>query len=47
MFKDYSETLRIGDRAPDFELQTADRRTISNADLNGRSSLVVFLRGTW
>ena len=47
MFKDRTDTLGRGDRAPEFELQTATGETISDRDLRGRMSLVFFLRGTW
>ncbi len=47
MFKDHSDALVRGDQAPEFELQTATGETITDRDLRGRKSLVLFLRGTW
>ncbi len=47
MFKDHTETLRIGDPAPEFSLPSADGRTYSRDDLLGEVSMIVFFRGTW
>ena len=47
MFKDHTDTLNRGDRAPAFELKTANGETVSDRDLRGKKSLLLFLRGTW
>ena len=46
---DSSETLKVGDRAPQFSLQAANRpEKFSLADLTSRGPAIVeFLRGTW
>jgi peroxiredoxin len=46
---DFSSTLRLGDRAPDFTLPAANRPgNISLGDLLGAGPVIVeFLRGTW
>ncbi len=46
---DYSATLNIGDRAPDFSLAAANRpQTFALAQLLTRGPAIVeFLRGTW
>ena len=47
--KDRSESLKIGDRAPDFSLTAANRDgTFSlTAVLQRGPAIVEFLRGTW
>ena len=53
--KDRTETLRVGDRAPEFNLATANTtvaaqvgQTVSLSQLTARGPVVVeFLRGTW
>ncbi len=47
MYIDHTDTLGIGDRVPEFELQTATGETLSDRDLRDKMSLVLFLRGTW
>ena len=47
MLRPDSETLRVGDVAPDFTLPTADRRSVRLADYNGKPLAIVFIRGTW
>jgi peroxiredoxin len=47
MFKNHSDTLRIGDPAPGFELSTVEGNSVSLEHLRGSRSLVIFLRGTW
>lgn len=44
-----SATLRVGDRAPEFELFAANREgTVSLRELLARGpALLEFLRGTW
>ena len=46
---DSSETLKVGDRAPQFSLLAANRpEKFSLADLTSRGPAIVeFLRGTW
>ncbi len=46
-FKDHTDTLKIGDPAPVFDLPSAVGRTYSRDDLLGAVSLIVFFRGTW
>ncbi|HZQ67538.1 MAG TPA: hypothetical protein VFA68_03375 [Terriglobales bacterium] len=46
---DHTETLKIGDRAPEFLLSAANREgiiSLSGALTRGRV-IVEFLRGTW
>jgi peroxiredoxin len=53
--KDRTETLRVGDRAPEFRLAAANdtaaakvREPVSLAPLVARGPVIVeFLRGTW
>jgi peroxiredoxin len=47
--KSQTETLAVGDPAPDFAVSAANREgTFSLPDLISRSPLIVeFLRGTW
>jgi peroxiredoxin len=53
--KDHTETLRAGDRAPEFTLGSANNaggvqagQAVSLAQLTARGAVVVeFLRGTW
>jgi peroxiredoxin len=47
MLKAASETLKIGDTAPDFALPTADGGTVRLADYRGKPLALVFIRGTW
>jgi peroxiredoxin Q/BCP len=47
MLKPDSETLRVGDPAPDFALPTADGATVHLSDYKGKRLAVVFIRGTW
>ena len=47
--RDQTETLKVGERAPDFTLVAANRsETFSLADLVKHGPLIMeFLRGTW
>jgi peroxiredoxin len=47
--RDQTETLRVGLRAPEFELAAANREgTITLASLLRKGALILeFLRGTW
>jgi peroxiredoxin len=47
MLKSESQTLHVGDRAPAFELPTADHTTIRLSDYVGKPLVLVFIRGTW
>jgi peroxiredoxin len=47
MLKAVSETLKVGDTAPEFELATADRKIVRLSDLRGRVLALIFIRGTW
>ncbi|HEX9868335.1 MAG TPA: hypothetical protein VGC99_07010 [Candidatus Tectomicrobia bacterium] len=41
-------SLRVGDMAPPFALQTGDGQEIRLADtLSSRAAMLVFIRGTW
>lgn len=42
-----SEIVRIGDRAPDFEVDGLDGETLRLADHRGRSVVLLFYRGHW
>ena len=44
-----TETLKVGDRAPDFALSAANResRVSLNQLLERRAVILEFLRGTW
>ena len=43
-----SETLSIGDTAPDFTLPTADGAPVTRSAFQGGSPLLLhFFRGTW
>jgi len=46
---DHTETLKVGDRAPEFVLPAANREgVISLSGLLTRGTVIVeFLRGTW
>ncbi len=46
MGRDHTDTLRTGDRAPDFSLDSSAGRPIALADYRGRSPvLLVLVRG--
>lgn len=47
MLKDSSNTLRVGDPAPDFSLPTFDRRMVRLADFRRKRLVLIFIRGTW
>jgi peroxiredoxin len=47
MLKTNSETLQIGDTAPNFALPTANRDIVRLSDYRGKRLVVVFIRGTW
>ena len=47
MLRHDSETLRVGDPAPDFALPTADGATVRLSDYTAKPLAVVFIRGTW
>jgi peroxiredoxin len=42
-----SDTLKVGDAAPDFALPTADRTIVRLEDYRGKPLVLVFIRGTW
>ncbi len=48
---DHTSTLRVGDDAPDFELEAANRpgrfSLIHDALQRGTPGILEFLRGTW
>jgi len=46
---DHTETLKIGDRAPEFSLPAANREGhVSLSNSLGQGAVIVeFLRGTW
>ena len=47
MLRSDSETLRVGDPAPDFALPTASGAIVRLSDYKGKSLAAVFIRGTW
>jgi len=47
VLKTSSDTLRVGDPAPDFALPAADGTIIRLSDFRGKPVAVVFIRGTW
>jgi hypothetical protein len=42
-----SDTLHVGDAAPEFSLPAFDRTTVRLSDFKGKPTVVVFIRGTW
>jgi len=40
-------TPKVGDRAPQFSLPSADGRTVSLKDYTGKKLVLVFYRGFW
>jgi peroxiredoxin len=40
-------TPKVGDRAPQFSLPSADGRTVSLKDYTGKKLVLVFYRGYW
>jgi peroxiredoxin len=47
MARDMS-SLKVGDMAPPFALQTGDGQTVRLTDiLSSRVAILVFIRGTW
>lgn len=43
-----TDTIAVGDEAPDFTLQSTDGETYRLADIRGDKNLVlIFFRGTW
>jgi peroxiredoxin len=47
MLKPISETLKVGEPAPEFELPAADRKIIHLSDFHGKAIALIFIRGTW
>jgi peroxiredoxin len=47
MLKAISETLKVGDIAPEFELRTAERKIVHLSDFRGNVLALIFIRGTW
>jgi len=47
MYRDHTDTLNVGARAPHFELSTADGRRIALDSFRGAPLLLFFLRGSW
>jgi peroxiredoxin len=47
MFRDYTDTLKVGSQAPRFSLPAADGNRISLESLEPAPALIFFLRGTW
>jgi len=47
MLKSSSETLNVGDVAPEFSLPTFERKNVRLEDFLGRPVVIVFIRGTW
>ena len=42
-----TETLRVGNIVPGFELPTSTHSSFSSEDLTGRWGVISFFRGTW
>jgi peroxiredoxin len=47
MLKAISETLKVGDTAPEFDLPTADQKIVHLSDFRGKALALIFIRGTW
>ena len=48
MGREYTSTLREGDQAPDFAVETSDGDMVRLRDFQGKSGvLLVFIRGTY
>jgi peroxiredoxin len=47
MLKAISQTLKVGDTAPEFDLPTADRKVVPLSDFRGKVLALIFIRGTW
>ncbi|MEE9285324.1 MAG: redoxin domain-containing protein [Dehalococcoidia bacterium] len=48
MARDFTDTLRVGDPAPDFDLPSSQGDQVSLAQHRGHSAvMLVFLRGTY
>jgi peroxiredoxin len=47
MLQPASDTLSVGDAAPEFSLPAFDRTVVSLSDFKGKPTVVVFIRGTW
>ena len=39
--------LKVGDKAPDFTLTSADEKTVSLSDYKGQNIVLVFSRAHW
>lgn len=42
-----ASTPKVGERVPDFNLPTADGRTVALKDYAGKKLVLVFYRGYW
>ena len=47
MLKPNSETLHVGDMAPEFTLSTVERKPVQLANYRDKPLALVFIRGTW
>ena len=47
MLRNNSQTLKIGDPAPDLALPTVDGKIVRLSDYLGKPVAVIFIRGTW
>jgi len=47
MLKPNSDTLKVGDTAPDFALPSADRAIMRLSGYRGKPLVIAFIRGTW
>jgi peroxiredoxin len=47
MLRQSSDTLSVGNRAPDFALPTVERQIVRLSQFRGRPVVIVFIRGTW
>ena len=47
MLKAFSDTLRVGDTAPELEVLTVDGKLVHLSDFRDKPMALIFIRGTW
>jgi len=47
MGRDRTGTLRVGDMAPDFALDSSEGETMALESFRGEAVLLIFVRGPW